>query len=300
MLCAHRLEKHSLEDTEGTAAVHALVKLRLLLEKVRPMESRLKHQIQKLVRTASKTTVQRDTGEDADDDEEIDSLAFRPNPNALASTSTSRARPSADGADEEDASGAYRPPKVAPVVYNPDARQSRREREKNRLPSRSSALLADLSVGMSSNPYETSMSGVGGGAAVGTSGSSRARALRHMQDFEEDNYSRLSLSKRDAKRRRRDEQDVALGGIGLTSRGNRVGAGVEEEFGDLLRDTERNRRRKGTNRDIYETLKDRSRASSTLDRASQHVRDVGGRLDTEAPRAHRPKKSTREHKRRSR
>ena len=38
-----------------------------------------------------------------------------------------------------------------------------------------------------------------------------------MQEFEEENYKRLSMSKKDAKRRRRDEQDVALGGLGLSA-----------------------------------------------------------------------------------
>ena len=46
------------------------------------------------------------------------------------------------------------------------------------------------------------------------------------------------MSKKDARKRRRDEADVALGGAGLSSGRNgrrRIGGGMEEEFGDLLR-----------------------------------------------------------------
>jgi U3 small nucleolar ribonucleoprotein protein LCP5 len=89
---------------------------------------------------------------------------------------------------------------------------------------------------MSANPYEISSGGVGvGGAGAGSS--SRAKALARIQKYEEDNFTRTSMSKRDEKRRRRDEADVALGGAGMSSKRGRIGAGLEEEFGDLLRNS---------------------------------------------------------------
>ncbi|WFD19667.1 hypothetical protein MCAP1_001903 [Malassezia caprae] len=203
--------------------------------------------------------------------------------------------------DAEEDTGVYRPPKLAPMMYDPDAHVSRKQRNKDRQPSRNAALLADLSAGMSSNPYETSAAGVGGGHAVGLAGSSRARALRRMEEFEEDNYKRLSLSKKDAKRRRRDEQDVALGGLGLSSHGNRIGGGVEEEFGDLLRGSERDerRRQRGDGQDAYYLLQKRSKLPSTLSRAKEHTQTAGelgeGRAST-----HKFKKAMRNHKRKSR
>ena len=247
LLCAHKMRGHSLADSQGQSLVQQLVLLRLVVEKIRPMEARLKYQIEKLVRTA-------DTARTEEADDELDPLVFRPNPQALAQT----AEPA------EEAEGTYRPPKVAPVMYDPDARPSRKERNKERITSRNAALLADLSQAMSSNPYETSSGGVGGGAAVGTAGSSRARALKRMEEFEEDNYKRLSLNKRDAKRRRRDEADVALGGIGLS--GGHIGGGIEEEFGDLLRE-----RRKGG--DFYEELGKRARAPRAVERATARNSD---------------------------
>ena len=180
-------------------------------------------------------------------------------------------------------------------MYDPDARPSRRARDKERMPSRNAALLADLSAGMSSSPYETSMAGVGGGGAVGTSGSSRARALRRMQDFEEENYMRLPMNKRDARRRRRDEADVALGGLGLSAHGNRIGGGVEEEFGDLLREPGRRKR------NVYDELQKRSKVPKTLERAA---RRNDGEQDDALVRggssSRKFKKAIREQKRRAR
>jgi len=307
LLGAHRLSGKSYEEDPGKKYIQNLVKLRLCLEKLRPMETRLRYQVEKLLQSvvaeekhatqeASETT---NAGlEDADDeDDELDKLAFRPNPHAMAAASKSTETQAAEEAEETDV---YRPPKLAPMVYDPDAHVSRKQRNKDRQPSRNAALLADLSAGMSSNPYETSVAGVGGGHAVGMAGSSRARALRRMEEFEEDNYKRLSLSKKDAKRRRRDEQDVALGGLGLSSHGNRIGGGVEEEFGDLLRGSERDERlrQRGDGQDAYYLLQKRSKLPSTLSRAKEHTQ-MAGKLGEGRASTHKFKKAMRNHKRKS-
>ncbi|WFD23285.1 hypothetical protein MEQU1_001974 [Malassezia equina] len=310
LLGVQRLSGKSYEEDPAKKYIQNLVKLRLCLEKLRPMETRLRYQVEKLLQSVAaeeKHAIQEDDKNvksgmdegDDEEDEELDKLAFRPNPNAMAAAVKPAESQAAD--EEEEEAGVYRPPKLAPMMYDPDAHVSRKQRNKDRQPSRNAALLADLSAGMSSNPYETSVAGVGGGHAVGTAGSSRARALRRMQEFEEDNYKRLSLSKKDAKRRRRDEQDVALGGLGLSSHGNRIGGGVEEEFGDLLRGSERDerRRQRGDERDAYYLLQKRAKLPSTLSRAKEHTQAAGdlgeGRAST-----HKFKKAMRNHKRKSR
>ncbi|WFD26610.1 hypothetical protein MNAN1_001593 [Malassezia nana] len=309
LLGVHRLSGNSYEEDPGKKYIQNLVKLRLCLEKLRPMENRLRYQVEKLLQSvaaeeknAVAEALEGDKQGDADEDkedEDLDKLAFRPNPHAMAAASKSTESHAADAPDEEG--GVYLPPKLAPVMYDPDAHVSRKQRNKDRLPSRNAALLADLSAGMSSNPYETSAGGVGGGHALGVAGSSRARALRRMQEFEEDNYKRLSLSKKDAKRRRRDEQDVALGGLGLSSQGNRIGGGVEEELGDLLRGSERDerRRQRGNEQDAYYLLQKRSKLPSTLSRAKEHT-ETAGELGEGRASTHKFKKALRNHKRKSR
>ena len=310
LLGAHRLSGKSYEEDPGKKYIQNLVKLRLCLEKLRPMETRLRYQVEKLLQSVAaeeKHAIQEasegmktDVDEtDNVEDDELDKLAFRPNPHAMAAASKPTESHVAEDAKEE--ADVYRPPKLAPMMYDPDAHVSRKQRNKDRQPSRNAALLADLSAGMSSNPYEMSVAGVGGGHAVGMAGSSRARALRRMGEFEENNYKRLSLSKKDAKRRRRDEQDVALGGLGLSSHGNRIGGGVEEEFGDLLRGSDRDerRRQRGDGQDAYYLLQKRSKLPSTLSRAKEHTQTAGelgeGRAST-----HKFKKAMRNHKRKSR
>ena len=292
LLCAHRVSGKSLSDDTGSEYVQRLVKLRLILEKMRPMETRIKYQVEKLMQAAS--AAERVS---QPDEEEIDPLAFRPNPEALTAAGASR---DAEDEDEDEEGATYKPPKVAPVLYDPDARPSRNARNREWQPSRNAALLADLSAGLSANPYETSAAGVGSGA-IGTAGSSRARALRRMQEFEEDNYQRLTMSKKDAKRRRRDEQDVALGGLGLSSNRDRIGGGIEEEFGDLLRGSERDARRRARGQGAYDLLEQRAaKRPSTAQRAKSRSDSSGGDLVSGSASAHRFKKAMRTQRRKSR
>ncbi|KAI3623185.1 hypothetical protein GLX27_003917 [Malassezia furfur] len=295
LLCAHRVSGKSLTDNVGAEYVERLVKLRLVLEKMRPMETRIKYQVEKLLQAAS-------AAEKAlPEDDEIDPLAFRPNPEALASAGGAPGRAADEDEDEEEEGATYKPPKVAPVLYDPDARPSRNARNRERQPSRNAALLADLTAGMSTNPYETSTAGVGGGA-VGTAGSSRARALQRMQEFEEDNYKRLSMSKKDAKRRRRDEQDVALGGLGLSAHKDRIGGGIEEEFGDLLRGSERDARRRERGEGAYDLLAKRAAKAPRNEPRAARRSDAGrgDELVSGSASAHRFKKAMRSQRRKAR
>lgn len=292
LLCAHRVSGKSLGDETGAQYVQRLIALRLILEKMRPMETRIKYQVEKLIQAASAAEHAL-----AQDEEEVDPLAFRPNPQALSTGAAERAEPEAEEEEEEQAT--YKPPKVAPVLYDPDARVSRKLRERERQPSRNTALLADLSAGMSSNPYETTTAGVGSGA-VGTAGSARARALRRMEEFEEDNYKRLTLSKKDAKRRRRDEQDVALGGLGLSAHKDRIGGGVEEEFGDLLRGSEREERRRERGEGAYDLLAKRAKRPSTVERAKSRAGAAEGDVVSGSASAHKFKKAMRSQRRKTR
>ncbi|KAK0534766.1 hypothetical protein OC842_002548 [Tilletia horrida] len=319
LLTAHRLRGHSLSDEPGSQLVDNLVRLRLMLEKTRPIEGKMRYQLDKAVKAAEEAergfgvgaadkgrgkgkSGEEDDDEDGDDDDdedededddEIDPLAFRPNPAALMaaskqasaptaaqskSSSTSKkplrrtgtsasAAAAADDEEDDQDSGVYRPPKLAPVPYDPDSVSRRRDGDDRRLPPgrRNAALLADLSLGLSSNPYELSSAGLGGAgrnSASSAQASARAKALRRMEEYEEENFTRLVMKKKDAKKRRRDEEAVALGGAGLDSanrRQGRLGAGLDEEFGDLLRGSASGGGRKGKRRagagDAYDALR---------------------------------------------
>lgn len=220
-----------------------------------------------------------------------DPLSFRPNLASFDQGPSSQhdrrskkdSRPSRNG-EADDSDGIYRPPRLAPVAYDENYK-SKRKGAKERPTKRSAALLADLSSSLSAKPHEMSSSGVG----VGSSGregnsSSRAKALARMQAYEEDNFTRLAQSKKDAKRRRRDEEDVALGGAGLSSKRGRVGAGLEEEFGDLLRGSSRGGSFEG------------ARRKGALQRSRDLSGDGGGGADVLAAPTSRGRKNTFEKK----
>ncbi|KAN0060006.1 hypothetical protein ACQY0O_007979 [Thecaphora frezii] len=318
LLSAWKMSARSLQNPPASRLVRNLIKLRLVLEKVKPLENRLRYQVEKLLRAAEEEDRevalgrarprQRAQEEESDDDEEegqdaaaVDLLAFRPNPSAFMSDkarpdmasserrtktkSKSKAKSgrgsSSSSSESESDSGktaVYRPPKLAPVSYDPDSGR-KRSRDSSSLSgggaARSSALLADLTAGLSSNPYEVSSGGVGVGGSVAAQQSARARALQRMQDYEEENFTRLVMSKRDAKKRRRDEADVALGGAGLSSGRDgqkRIGGGIEEEFGDLLRTAGfggagRKGNKARRSEEAFDVLREGSARPRTLERA---------------------------------
>ena len=113
-----------------------LVEIRAYLEKLRPIDRKLKYQIDKLLKMAvgGAGAGGEESGEDEDDP-----LRFKPNPDALVG-----------GADAEDAEalagGAYRPPKMVPTAMDDfeeggkSAKQKRKEKEARRRASRSALI----------------------------------------------------------------------------------------------------------------------------------------------------------------
>ena len=188
-----------------------------------------------------------------------DPLAFRPNPEDLMNQESSD---DDEDNEEERGSGAkagiYRPPKLAPMPY---VETSGRDKNKSRRAPLPSALsnLAQMDLSM---PHMESTSGLGSTPALT---SKRAQELQRMTEFEEENMTRLVMKKKEAKRRREDEADVALGGIGGGQRGRGRGGGLEDEFGDILRSVGRSRA--GAVGDGYEELRQKGRKATALARS---------------------------------
>ncbi|TDL27629.1 hypothetical protein BD410DRAFT_713959 [Rickenella mellea] len=242
--------------------VDNMVEGRIVLEKVKALENKMRYQIDKLVRLAEESPK-------ADGDEVVnDPLAFGPNPQNLMDQGDSggEGAESGDGGDDGGGGGGgrgdgiYRPPRLAPVPYT----EERKGKKDRRAPIPSA--LAQLSH---LDPHIESTSGLG---AMPTLQSSRARELARMTEFEEENFTRLVMKKKDAKRRRRDEEDVALGGTGaLAGRRRAAGAGLEDEFADVLRAV--GRKRDGKVGDGYEELRMRAKKGDLLERARTRPRE---------------------------
>lgn len=96
------LRKCSGEKIEGDPCIDRLIEIRTVLEKIRPIDHKLKYQIDKLVKTAV-------TGTNANDP-----TTFRPNPENLIDGSESD---DDSDAKEKSKSDVYVPPKLSAVHY---------------------------------------------------------------------------------------------------------------------------------------------------------------------------------------
>ncbi|OZJ05422.1 hypothetical protein BZG36_01651 [Bifiguratus adelaidae] len=249
------------KSPENHPVVNSLIRLRLLLEKMKPVEHKLKYQIDKLVRAAvvAGTEGMEDATKSKAKSNALtsaatianDPLAFRPNPANLVSKATED--------DEEDGSveagdKAYRPPRLAPVSYDDDVKtKSKKERDQIRLLQKASKsrIMRDLIAEMDDRPEEIdALGGVNEGIGFGER---RDRELQERDKFEEDNFVRLMLNKKDKRRlegngrmRFEDEFD------NLNDFSNLVGMNdVAEDAGARMRNAnERRKRRHDTGDDL--------------------------------------------------
>jgi len=159
------------ESVQDHPVIAHLVKLRLLLEKINPLEQKLRYQIQKLLKSATDGVV------DAPDEE---SLKHKP---TLATLSDS---------DDEDTDGRYKLKKVAPVEYDLDNKKEKKRKKKVKT---NTSMAEFIQEEFADTPAEISYSG------------KPASALQDQVevDFEEDHFVRLA---RFAKNRHKKEKEV--------------------------------------------------------------------------------------------
>lgn len=202
-------------------------------------------------------------------------MAFRPHPEDLLNQdSEEEDEDKNDDGARRPKEGIYRPPKLAPMPYIETSGKDKNKTRRNPLPTALSNL-AQMDLSM---PHMESTSGLGSTPALS---SKRAQELQRMAEFEEENMTRLVMKKKEAKRRKEDEADIALGGIGGGARGRGRGGGFEDEFGDVLRSV--GRTRAGVVGDGYEELRQKGRKASVLARSrtrsddEDHIGDDGPR-----------------------
>ncbi|KAJ2617443.1 hypothetical protein H4S08_000284 [Coemansia sp. RSA 1365] len=207
------------QQLEGHPVVQCLIEDRMALEKMRPLEQRLRYQIDKLLRNAvvsnegsgaAATKSQQVSVADASaklaatmlrDDAMADPSAFRPNPSSLEVDIR-----------EEDAkaieSGIYRAPKQIPVHYEEDTTQAaKQDREEQRMVERASRsrLVRDLMVEYDDRPEMTTTSG---NPSIGISDARMERLAEEKARYEEDNFTRVAVGRKERKGMRK-----RLGGL---------------------------------------------------------------------------------------
>ncbi|RAL03694.1 small subunit rRNA maturation protein LCP5 [Aspergillus ibericus CBS 121593] len=252
--------KSSTEDADTNESlpediVKKLVELRVYLDRgVRPLEGRLKYQVDKVIKAAEdaeraergavpkKTQADKKTRDEAsgsedgssdsegdsedeedEDEEDIDEMAYRPNVSSFSKKVEPEAR--MDKATRQAPSdGIYRPPKIMPTALPTTESRERRERA----PRRSNVIDEFVSAEMSSAPMAEPSIGstiVRGGRQT-KSKKDREREAERTR-YEETNFVRLAKeSKKDrAKRLRAEGPSNTFGGEdwqGLTEGADRI------------------------------------------------------------------------------
>jgi U3 small nucleolar RNA-associated protein 3 len=195
--------------------IDALLKHRILLERIRPLEAKSSYRLQKLLQLASASEAEGGLSATQKD------LAERPNPDALLNKSGG-ARAVAGAADDDDegdedgvvdGDGLYRPPKMAAVPYDEESGSSKRERQRERALARaaSSRMVRELRSELSDAPVTIHADDFG--TSVDTDSAAVARFRKEENErrkYEEDNFKRLVPTK-DEKRQQRRRAAAASG-----------------------------------------------------------------------------------------
>lgn len=259
------------ESSLDNDVVKKLVELRLYLEKgVRPMEDKLRYQIEKVLRAAddaernekaaaaaadnkSESESGSDSDEASDEDEaegsdsekitpaNVSDLAFRPSLGALARSTTN-----ATSKSSKDTNGVYKPPKIAPTSMPTTETRERRQRG----PIKSATMDEFIADEMSSAPQAQPSIGtniVQFGRRLKTAGERKEEDER--RNYEERNFVRL------AKASKTDRAKQAA----VDARRGRMNYGGEE-FRDLSMGVDRiNRMTKKTGGGGTKALLEKSR-----------------------------------------
>lgn len=184
------LRKCSGERIESDPSIDRLIEIRTVLEKIRPIDSKLKYQIDKLVKTAVVGSA------------EDDPQSYRANPENLISKIDASEGDSSDASHEEESkekskSNIYVPPKLAAVHFDDTSAKSSKEKSMERAKKQflNSNVLRELREEYSETPVEVS---TGNHVKHAISKEEQERT-----EYEENYLTRLPVTKADKNRRKR-------------------------------------------------------------------------------------------------
>lgn len=163
---------------QGHPVIRKMLRYRLMLEKIRPLEIKMRFQIEKLLLP-----------------QQNDESRFRPNPDAMENDGEGL---TASQNEDEEADGKYRAPKLAPVFYNDDGKEAAKtkmEEERRFRAANKSRLLSELRGELDDAPEEESIDPVRMASRVANDHRATAR-----EAYEEENFTRFQVSKKEKRR----------------------------------------------------------------------------------------------------
>ena len=195
------LKKSSGKSIQNDPAIDRIVQTRTVLEKIRPMEKKLKYQMDKFIRLADNNTVDNDP------------LHFKPNLDALDDDDDDEEEDDDEEATDKKADKKYVVPKHVPTLPNDDLtlqEVENEERVKAKKKTLSKSIMEDLKRQYMDTPEEEFNQG-------GHLKAKHAAEMRERIRYEEDNYMRLpALSKKEQHKRRKSMSTVGTIGDELT------------------------------------------------------------------------------------
>ncbi|PWA02833.1 hypothetical protein BB558_001016 [Smittium angustum] len=217
-----KLNKKSIENH---SVLERLVENRIVLEKIRPIEQKMRYQIDKLVRTALTTQPEplssrknNLVGTNSNEFENVgldpetlientqnideDEYMYKPKISSLIDSAKSQGILTENVVKSNSSKNvAYQPPKLVPVHFEEDSSlKTRREKAEQRMKERAakSRIIQDL-VSEFDNRPETSSSW-GTSDSIGVASSTKAENIRRERTkYEEDHFIRMVVSKKDKK-----------------------------------------------------------------------------------------------------
>lgn len=188
------LRKCSGERIESDPSIERLIEIRTVLEKIRPIDSKIKYQIDKLVKTAV-------IGGSSEDDPQT----YHANPANLVSKINESAEESSESSDEEENKkdksskpNIYVPPKLAAVHFDENKSRvdsEKRNKEKSKKQFLNSSIMRELRDEYSEAPLEVSS-----GNHVKQSIS---KYEQEKTEYEENYLTRLPVTKAEKNRRKK-------------------------------------------------------------------------------------------------
>ena len=206
-----------------------LLTLRYAMEKMRPLDGRLKHQIDRLLSTRAEDNDVVPTNGNTDIGHTNSKL--RPNASAMLEDDSGESSEGGDSDDEEDTdtrgksgNGIYRPRKLNAVHYNDEKDATRKEEklERKRKKLRNSEIFESLRDEFGEAPEAATSSGIEASKDKKILDEEEAE----RRNFEEDRFIRLTMSRKDKKSIKKREKS-------MTNYDNMADIGDVGEFEEL-------------------------------------------------------------------
>ncbi|KAL3860671.1 hypothetical protein ACJMK2_010765 [Sinanodonta woodiana] len=171
------------KSIQGDASIERLVEIRTVLEKMRPIDQKLKYQIDKVMKAAAGAP------------DSSDPLRFRANPGNLVSKLDTEM--SEDEEEDEEVKGSkpklYIPPKLAAVHYDGDETVAEREQRKlqhARQRALNSTMMREIRAEYTDAPEEIKES-------TNIHRFKEDKRTKEKERYEEENFIRMSVSKKE-------------------------------------------------------------------------------------------------------